>query len=48
MKKSLILLFSILFLNVHFVQSQKPKKDSKQPLDTIKVDGLNGEVLVQH
>ena len=40
MKKSLILLFSILFLNVHFVQSQKPKKDSKQPLDTIKVDGL--------
>jgi len=40
MKKSTILVFVVLLLSQQYIFAQKTKKEDKQPLDTIKIDGL--------
>jgi len=40
MKKLIILVFAALFISLQLSQAQKSKKENKQPLDTIKVEGL--------
>ncbi len=40
MKKLTILTFVIMLLSVHFIQAQKNKKEVKQPLENINLDGL--------
>ena len=41
MKKSTFLSIVALLLTLQFAYSQKNKKDEKQPLDSINLDGLN-------
>ncbi|MFK5877879.1 MAG: glycosyl hydrolase [Flavobacteriaceae bacterium] len=41
MKKSISFAFVILLLSVQFIQAQKSKKEVKQPLDTVKIEGLS-------
>lgn len=40
MKKSTFLAFVFLFIGLQFIQAQKKKKEDKQPLDEVKIDGL--------
>ena len=40
MKKITILLFVVLSMSLQIIQAQKTKKEVKQPLDTMKIDGL--------
>ena len=40
MKKSTLLSFAVLCLSLQMTYAQKSKKEDKQPLDTIKLDGL--------
>ncbi len=41
MKKSISFAFIILLLSTQFIQAQKSKKETKQPLDEIKIEGLS-------
>lgn len=40
MKKTIVISFVVLFLSLQFTQAQKSKKEVKQPLESIKIDGL--------
>ncbi|MDC9723202.1 MAG: glycosyl hydrolase [Urechidicola sp.] len=41
MKKIISLAFVILLVSIQFIQAQKSKKETKQPLDEIKIEGLS-------
>jgi photosystem II stability/assembly factor-like uncharacterized protein len=40
MKKSILISCLFVFLSIHFIQAQKSKKEVKQPLESIKIEGF--------
>ncbi len=40
MKKSILIVIAVVFLSLQFIHAQKSKKEVKQPLESIKIDGL--------
>ena len=40
MNKSILIAIAVVFLSLQFTQAQKSKKEVKQPLESIKIDGL--------